>query len=129
MRLNSTNKRRHRQSQFYISETLSRNFIHVALLIAECLAGYYQAGELTVVDLKQIIDAVEGANEVYMAFYDTQTDKTAYLPDEITIGKRDEDLGDLIEGSPTGRFLYFPTKYKIHKYSKLYRIPAACAAC
>ena len=69
------------------------------------------------INLKQVIDAVESASEVYTALYDTQTGKTVYLPDEIITGERDEALEELIENSPTGRFLHFPTKYEIHEYS------------
>ena len=69
------------------------------------------------INLKQVIDAVESASEVYTALYDTQTGKTVYLPDEIITGERDEALEELIENAPTGRFLHFPTKYEIHEYS------------
>ena len=69
------------------------------------------------INLRQVIDAVESASEVYTALYDTQTGKTVYLPDEIITGERDEALEELIENAPTGRFLHFPTKYEIHEYS------------
>lgn len=69
------------------------------------------------INLKQVIDAVESANKVCTALYDTQTGKTVYLPDEIITGERDEALEELIESSPAGRFLRFPTKYAIHEYS------------
>ena len=68
-------------------------------------------------NLKQVIDAVESASEVYTALYDTQTGKTVYLPDEIITGEQGEALEELIENSPTDRFLHFPTKYEIHEYS------------
>lgn len=69
------------------------------------------------INLKQVIDAVEQANEVYTTFYDTQTGETVYLPDEIITGERDEALEELLETAPTGRFRRFPTKYEIHEYS------------
>ena len=69
------------------------------------------------INLKQVIDAVESASEVYTVLYDTQTGKTVYLPDKIITGERDEALEELIENAPTGRFLHFPTKYEIHEYS------------
>ena len=69
------------------------------------------------INLKQVIDAVEQANEVYTTFYDTQTGETVYLPDEIITDERDEALEELIEDAPIGRFRRFPTKYEIHEYS------------
>ena len=73
------------------------------------------------INLKQVIDAVESANEVYTTLYDTQTGKTIYLPDEIITDEWDEDLEALIEDSPAGRFLHFPTKYDIHEYGIMER--------
>lgn len=35
---------------FYFSENFPQNFIHGALLVAECLADYYRAGELTITE-------------------------------------------------------------------------------
>lgn len=35
---------------FYISANFCQNFTHGAILIAECLADYYQTGELTVIE-------------------------------------------------------------------------------
>ena len=35
---------------FYFSENFPKNFTHGTLLIAECLADYYRAGELTVTE-------------------------------------------------------------------------------
>ncbi len=69
------------------------------------------------INLKQVIDAVESANEVYTAFYDTQTGEIVYQPDEVITGEWDEPLEDSIENSPRSRFLRFPTKYEIHEYS------------
>jgi len=73
------------------------------------------------INLKQVIDAVESTSEAYTAFYDTQTGKTVYLPDEVITGERDEVLEKLIEDSPKGRFLRFPAKYEIHEYSIMER--------
>lgn len=73
------------------------------------------------INLKQVIDAVESANEVYTAFYDTHTSKTVYLPDESITGERDEALEELIENSPGDQFLRFPSKYDIHEYSIMVR--------
>ena len=69
------------------------------------------------INLKQVVEAIERANEIYMTFYDTQTGETVYLPDEIITGERDEALEELIETAPIGRFRRFPTKYEIHEYS------------
>ena len=37
-------------TDLYISETLMHNFTNAAILVAECLYGYYQTGELVVYD-------------------------------------------------------------------------------
>ena len=37
-------------TEFYINESLMHNFTHAAVLVAECLAEYYQTGELIVYD-------------------------------------------------------------------------------
>ena len=37
-------------TEFYINESLMHNFTHAAVLAAECLAEYYQTGELIVYD-------------------------------------------------------------------------------
>ena len=37
-------------TEWYINEVLMHDFTHAALLVAECLADYYQTGELTVMD-------------------------------------------------------------------------------
>lgn len=37
-------------TEFYINESLMHNFTHAAVLVAECLAEYYQTGELVVYD-------------------------------------------------------------------------------
>ena len=69
------------------------------------------------IKLKQVIDAIETANEVFTYFYDIQTGETIYLQDELITGEHNEELEELIENSPRGRFLRFPTKYDIHEYS------------
>ena len=62
------------------------------------------------INLKQVVEAVERADEIYTTFFDTQTGETVYLPDEIITRKRDEALEELLETAPTGRFRRFPTK-------------------
>ena len=57
------------------------------------------------IKLNQVIDAIETADDAFTYFYDTQTGETVYLQDEITTGERDEELEELIENSPRGRFL------------------------
>ena len=69
------------------------------------------------IKLEQVIEAIETADDAFTYFYDTQTGETVYLQDEIITGERDEELEELIENSPRGRFLRFPTKYDIHEYS------------
>ena len=56
-------------------------------------------------------------HDAFTYFYDTQTGETVYLQDEMITGECDEALEELIENSPRGRFLRFPTKYDIHEYS------------
>ena len=68
------------------------------------------------IHLEQVIDAIETADDAFTYFYDTQTGETVYLQDEIVTGERNEELEELIENSPRGRFLRFPTKYDIHEY-------------
>ena len=68
------------------------------------------------IHLEQVIDAIETADDAFTYFYDTQTGETVYLQDEIITGERNEELEELIENSPRGRFLRFPTKYDIHEY-------------
>ena len=69
------------------------------------------------IKLEQVIEAIETADDAFTYFYDTQTGETVYLQDEIITGERNEELEELIENSPRGRFLRFPTKYDIHEYS------------
>ena len=68
------------------------------------------------IHLEQVIDMIETADDAFTYFYDTQTGETVYLQDEIITGERNEELEELIENSPRGRFLRFPTKYDIHEY-------------
>lgn len=68
------------------------------------------------IHLEQVIDMIETADDAFTYFYDTQTGETVYLQDEIVTGERNEELEELIENSPRGRFLRFPTKYDIHEY-------------
>lgn len=83
------------------------------------------------IKLKQVIEAIESADDAFSALYDTQTGETVYLPDEIMFGEQDEALEELIESAPLGRFLHFPTKYDIHEYSIMedfvYSLPAGAA--
>ena len=83
------------------------------------------------IKLKQVIEAIESADDAFSALYDTQTGETVYLPDEIMFGERDKTLEELIESAPLGRFLHFPTKYDIHEYSIMedfvYSLPAGAA--
>ena len=69
------------------------------------------------IKLNQVIDAIETANEAFTYFYNAETGETVYLQDELITEERDEELEELIENSPRGRFLRFPTKYDIHEYS------------
>ena len=67
--------------------------------------------------IKQVIQAIEEANEVFTSFWDTKTGKTVYLADPLTTDMTEEDeaLAAEMENTPE-RFLRFPTKYKIHQY-------------
>ena len=69
------------------------------------------------IKLEQVIEAIETADDAFTYFYDTQTGETVYLQDEMITGERNEELKELIENAPRGRFLRFPTKYDIHEYS------------
>jgi len=83
------------------------------------------------IKLEQVLDAIETADDAFTYFYDTQTGETVFLQDEIITGERNEALEELIENSPSGRFLRFPTKYDIHEYSIMesfvYSLPAGTA--
>ena len=69
------------------------------------------------IPLKQVIQAIEEASEVFTSFWDTKTGKTVYLADPLMTDMTEEDeaLAIAIEDTP-GRFLRFPTKYEIHQY-------------
>lgn len=67
------------------------------------------------IKLKQVIDAVEMANEAYTLFWDQQTGETVYLDDPDITGMSNESLLNLLETDPD-RFFRFPTKYEIHEY-------------
>ncbi len=67
------------------------------------------------IPLKQVIQAIEEASEVFTSFWDTKTGKTVYLADSLMTGETDEALAAEIENTPE-RFLRFPTKYEIHQY-------------
>ena len=69
------------------------------------------------IPLKQVIQAIEEASEVFKSFWDTKTGKTVYLADPLMTDMTEEDksLAAAIEDTPE-RFLRFPTKYEIHQY-------------
>ena len=69
------------------------------------------------IPLKQVIQAIEKANEVFTSFWDTKTGKTVYLADPLMTDMTEEDkaLAAEMENTPE-RFLRFPTKYAIHQY-------------
>ena len=69
------------------------------------------------IPLKQVIQAIEEANEVFTSFWDTKTGKTVYLADPLMtdLTEEDEALAAVIEETPE-QFLRFPTKYEIHQY-------------
>lgn len=83
------------------------------------------------IKLEQVIEAIETADDAFTYLYDTQTGKTVLLSDDIMFGERDEELEELVENAPIGRFLRFPTKYDIHEYSIIedfvYSLPAGAA--
>ena len=65
--------------------------------------------------LKQVIEAIEMADEAYTAFGDRQTRKPVFLDDPDITGMRNNELGALLNVEPE-RFYPFPTKYEIHEY-------------
>ena len=69
------------------------------------------------IPLKQVIQAIEEASEVFTSFWDTKTGKTVYLADPLVTDMTAEDkaLATAIEDMPE-RILRFPTKYDIHQY-------------
>ena len=69
------------------------------------------------IPLKQVIQAIEEASEVFTSFWDTKTGKTVYLADSLMTDTMEEDkaLAAAIEDAPE-RFLRFPAKYEIHQY-------------
>ena len=69
------------------------------------------------IPLKQVIQAIEKANEVFTRFWDKKTGKTVYLADPVMTDMTEEDkaLAAEMENTPE-RFLRFPTKYEIHQY-------------
>lgn len=69
------------------------------------------------IPLKQVIQAIEEANEVFTSFWDTKTGKTVYLADPLMTDMTEEDkaLAAEMENTPE-RFLRFPTKCEIHQY-------------
>ena len=69
------------------------------------------------IPLKQVIQAIEEASEVFTIFWDKKTGKTVYLADPLMTDMTEEDeaLAAETENTPE-RFLRFPTKYEIHQY-------------
>jgi len=69
------------------------------------------------IPLKQVIQAIEEANEIFTSFWDTKTGKTVYLADPLMTDLTEEDkaLAAEMENTPE-RFLRFPTKDEIHQY-------------
>ena len=69
------------------------------------------------IPLKQVIQAIEEASEVFTSFWDKKTGKTVYLADPLMtdMTAEDEALVAEMENTPE-RFLRFPTKYEIHQY-------------
>ena len=69
------------------------------------------------IPLKQVIQAIEEASEVFTSFWDTKTGKTVYLADPLMMDMTEDDkaLAAAIEDMPE-RFLRFPTKYEILQY-------------
>ena len=69
------------------------------------------------IPLKQVIQAIEEASEVFTRFWDTKTGKTVYLADSLMtdLTEEDEALAAEMENTPE-RFLRFPTKDEIHQY-------------
>lgn len=69
------------------------------------------------IPLKQVIQALEEANEVFTSFRDTKTGKTVYLAAPLMTDLTEEEkaLAAEMENTPE-QFLRFPTKYEIHQY-------------
>ena len=69
------------------------------------------------IPLKQVIQAIEEASEVFTSFWDKKTGKTVYLADPLMADLTEEDkaLAAEMKNTPE-RFLRFPTKYEIHQY-------------
>lgn len=68
------------------------------------------------IELKQVIQAMEEASEAHTLYLDMQTGKTIYLQDYFVTGETDEALAMEIEDN-RGRYLRFPDKYEIREYS------------
>ena len=68
------------------------------------------------IPLKQVIQAIEEADEVFTSFWDKKTGKVVYLADPLAVDMTEEDkaLATAIEDTPE-RFLHFPTQYEIHQ--------------
>ncbi len=66
--------------------------------------------------LKQVIEAIEEANEDFKILFDTKTGETIYLNDSSVFDMTDEDKALIceIEDTPDG-FILFPSEYDIHR--------------
>ena len=68
--------------------------------------------------LKQVMEAIEMADDAYTAFWDRQTGETVFLDDPDITGMKNGELETLLDAEPD-RFYPFPTKYEIHEYSMM----------
>lgn len=67
------------------------------------------------IQLQQVIDAIEMADDNWTGFYDSQTGDTVWLGDQ-DFDDDYEETEELIETSED-RFYRFPTKFDINEYS------------
>jgi len=65
--------------------------------------------------LKQVIEAIEVANDVCTYYFDAQAGENVYLSEFFESGVANEALADLIESNPS-RFYRYPTKHEIHEH-------------
>ena len=59
--------------------------------------------------MRQVIDVVESANEIYTAFYDIQIGETVYLSYGSITGERDKELAK--DASKRGKNFHLLVKY------------------
>lgn len=65
------------------------------------------------IPLQQVIEAIEMADDAFIALWDSKTGETVYLDDGLISGMRNEELENLLE-TEGERFYRFPTKWDIH---------------